>query len=813
MSIKIIVFTGLALVTIKSFAQQEIVEGTVKDINTKQPLTSCSIYSLEKKQGIATDSYGRFKMNVKEGDKLIVSFIGYQTDTVEIISEKTSYEILLKPTATSLEEVVVTGSTKAALIKENPISISLITPKMIEHSNENNIIDVLAKNTPGLNALKTGPNISKPFIRGLGYFRVLTLYDGVRQEGQQWGDEHGLEVDSYNIDKAEVVKGPASLIYGSDALAGVVSLMPSIPKNSDGKMNNRWLSEYQSNNGLVGNGFRISSGSNHWLWAVRGSLRIAKNYSNKIDGRVYNTSFQEKNLSALIGYKSSTGFSHFNVTLYDNLQGIPDGSRDSLTRKFTKQIDEGTEDEIKNRPIVSTTELDSYSLSPLHQRIQHYRVYVNNHYQINKGDLNLLLAASQNIRREYNHPTIPQQAGMYVRLNTLNYSLRYNLPWSSTLESSLGITGMLQNNKVKDATDFPIPDFSLADFGVSITSQWKKEKWIVSGGIRMDARSLHFPDFYIAKNSATEFFKHVSIPDTAGATLQFKELEKYFYGFSTSIGTTFQWNEHINLKANIARGYRAPNIAEIASNGLDPGAHIHYLGNRSFVPEFNWQEDVGIFATFSSITTSISFFNNNIQNYIYLNQVTDANGNPITDAQGNKTFQYQQSSAQLYGLEASLILKPKFISGFSFNNQFALCYGYNRNPIYENKKQQGEYLPFIPPARLVSSINQEFKIKSKWISDVNAMIEMDLNTTQNRYLALYNTETKTSGYALVNINAGATFFKNWQLQFQVNNLFDAVYQSNMSRLKYFEYYLYSPNGHYGIYGMGRNFCVKVIVNF
>lgn len=79
------------------------------------------------------------------------------------------------------------------------------------------------KNVPGLNAVKTGSNISKPFIRGLGYNRVLTLYDGIRQEGQQWGDEHGIEVDAYNMDHAEVIKGPASLMYGSDALAGVVS--------------------------------------------------------------------------------------------------------------------------------------------------------------------------------------------------------------------------------------------------------------------------------------------------------------------------------------------------------------------------------------------------------------------------------------------------------------------------------------------------------------------------------------------------------------------------------------------------------------
>src|SRR6202011_35438 len=112
--------------------------------------------------------------------------------------------------------------------------------------------------------------------------------------------------------------------------------------------------------------------------------------------------------------------------------------------------------------------------------------------------------------------------------------------------------------------------------------------------------------------------------------------------------------ENISLKINIARGYRSPNITEIASNGLDPGAHIIYLGNRDFVPEFSWQQDLGISGDFTGLTASLSVFNNYVQHYIYLELRTNGQGNPLTDAQGNKTFQYQQASAQLYGAEALL---------------------------------------------------------------------------------------------------------------------------------------------------------------
>ena len=489
-------------------AQYRTITGIIKDMETKEPLPFCSIALRNSITGTNTDIEGKFKINIPlsiANPQLIVSYLGYKTDTIKIVPSINNYTVFLTQTQSVMNEVVITGVSKATLIRENPVHIISISAKEIEQTNESNIIDALVKNAPGLNAVKTGPNISKPFIRGLGYNRVLTLYDGVRQEGQQWGDEHGIEVDAYNIERAEVIKGPASLMYGSDALAGVVSLMPSKPQISDVKENGRFFSEFQSNNGLFGNGLRFSLGSKHWSYSLAVSYRIAKNYSNAIDGRVYNTGFQETNASGSILHATQSGYSNFNLTLYDNLQGIPDGSRDSLTRKFTKQIYEGTNDQIKDRPIVSDAELNSYQLSPLHQHIQHYRIYSNNHYNVGKGDVDFLLAFQQNIRREYNHPTDPQQAGMFVRLNTLSYGFRYNAPSILNTEISVGINGMYQNNLNKNATDFPIPDYNLIDFGSYIFAKWKYKKWTISGGVRYDIRYLQGNNFYTRKDTDYRF--------------------------------------------------------------------------------------------------------------------------------------------------------------------------------------------------------------------------------------------------------------------------------------------------------------------
>lgn len=803
------------------FAQQKVISGVVEDDSNGQPLSYSSVFVAQSTLGAGTNEKGQFTLSIPQPltrSGLVASCMGYKSDTITLRADVSYYIIRLKPVPGALNEIVVTGVSRATLARENPVPVVSVSKIKIEQATESNVIDVLVKNVPGLNAVKTGPNISKPFIRGLGYNRVLTLYDGIRQEGQQWGDEHGIEVDAYNIDRAEVVKGPSSLIYGSDAVAGVVGLMPAMPATiHDPKLYGQYSSEYQSNNGLIGNGMRLFFNRGRWGYALGGSYRIAKNYTNAVDGRVYNTGFRETNASGTVKYNGNKGYSSLSFTMYNNLQGIPDGSRDSLTRQFTYQTQEGNADDIKSRPVVPDAVLKSYQLSPLHQHIQHYRVYSRNNYQLGAGNFDFLLAFQQNIRREYNHPTDPDQAGMFVQLNTVNYSMDYHLPLKAHVELSTGINGMYQNNSSKDATDFPIPDYNLFDAGIYGFIKWKYQQWTFSGGLRYDRRYLSGRNMYLSVDPATGFNRQVTGAGITGANLQFPAFNKDFHGLSFSMGATYALSEHVSMKANLARGYRAPSITELASNGLDPGAHIIYLGNKTFQPEFSLQEDIGIEISVKDIAASLSGFNNNISNYIYLAQEVDASGNPIVDAQGNKTYKYQQARAQLFGLEATLNLHPAVLKGFSWDNALSVTYGFNRKVTYQDKGVGGEYLPLIPPLRLLSSINWDLELRSTLLSTLNLKAEADMSAAQNRYLALNNTETATPGYVLFNVAAGTKLHyssrHSVQLQLQVNNLFDLAFQSNLNRLKYFEYYAASPNGRSGIYNMGRNICFKTIFPF
>ncbi|OUJ75100.1 TonB-dependent receptor [Hymenobacter crusticola] len=819
-----VLFIGLLLST--SWQTVHAQHGTIRGRVTAEgeALEFVSVMLAGTALGATTSKQGHYQLAAVAPGKheLVFSFLGYDPQRVPVeVAEGQTIEVhaTLKPTTSKLGEVVVTGVSRTTEIKRSPVPIAVVSKREMNLNLNTNLIDAAVRGVPGLTAMTTGPNISKPFIRGLGYNRVLTLYNGLRQEGQQWGDEHGIEVDQYDIERVEVVKGPASLMYGSDAVAGVINMLPAQPSGPVGKLRGDVVSEYHTNNGLIGTSLGLSYRQPAWHYAFRASQKTAANYQNRVDGRVYGTAFKELNLSGTVGVNKSWGYSHWYATAYHNQQEIPDGSRDSLSRRFTKQVFESDLDDIKNRPLVTEDGLRSYSIGALHQLIKHYRIFTRSQVRLGQHELNVLLGAQQNFRYEFNHPTAPQQAGLAVALTTYTYDLRYNLPAWQGLETTLGVNGMAQLNRNRNATDFPIPDYSLFDLGSYVFLKKSFGKLDLSGGARYDTRRLAWDDFYVGPNAATGFDQQVSAQEAAGAAPQFPALRKWFRGVSGSVGATYGLSERLLVKANVARGYRAPNITEVGSNGLDPGAHIVYLGNRNFQPEFSLQQDLGLLAYLPNLDASVEVFHNNIQHYIYQAKLYDATGQPVVIVPDNTTYQYQQAAARLYGLEASLKLHPRAVKWLLFDNSLAFVHGLNRNQLLrEQHGSAARYLPFMPPLRTRSEIRVTLAKPTGYLAQTYVHIGLEAVAAQNRFYAVDNTETATPGYALWSLGAGTTFVnkqaKPWlQLFVQLDNVFDKAYQSNLNRLKYFEYYTGSPTGRSGIYNMGRNASLKIIVPF
>lgn len=782
--------------------------GSVEDSSTGKPILSATVYIADLRLGAIADADGHYRFsNLPSGTYLVeVHAIGYSTITRNV-SVAGAVEVNFKLLQQYVEEspVVITGLSKATQIRRSPVPIVMVNHASIVDNLSSNIIDAIAK-VPGVSTLTTGPNVSKPFIRGLGFNRILTLYDGVRQEGQQWGDEHGIEVDQYGIDHVEIIKGPASLTYGSDALAGVVNLIPT-PPAPDGKVIGDVQAEYQTNNGMVGGSGMIGGSHNGFEWMGRVSHKQATNYRNKIDGRVYGTAFNENDATLSLGLHRSFGYSHLNLSLYDDLQEIPDGSRDSVSRKFTKQI---TEDDLY-RPIVSDAELKSYHITPVHQHVQHYRIYSSNNFVVGNGRIAVNLGFQRSVRREYSHPELPEIPGLFLQLNSYVYDLKYFFPSFNGWELTTGINGMYQQNKVTNGTEFIIPDYHQFDLGPFAMIKKTFDRLDISGGVRYDSRAFSNRALYTAENPVTHFDMPVYGEDTAGASRPFSNYHHVFSGISGSLGATYAFSKKFSAKLNISRGYRSPNISEISSNGVHPGTGIFQVGNPSFKPEFSLQEDAGL--TFNSryAVINLSVFYNVISNYIFNEKILAADGRDslLSD---NMVYSFKQGKAALYGGEASVDIHP--IKPLHFENSISLVYGDLLGAPGIKKNDSNRYLPFITPVHGSSELKYDFENQSLHLVNGFVKIEAAWYAAQNRVFLEGNTETPTPGYTLINVGAGAGFTNKKNrtvvnVYLMANNLFDVAYQDHLSRLKYMEPYPDDPRPEHGIYNMGRNLSLKL----
>jgi len=223
MKTKNVLLLFLFLFIVKFSFSQEL-SGKVLDKETKEPLIGAIIYISDLKTGAVTDIDGVYHLYHLPKQKFLVQvkLMGYATITVNIdFSVESKKDFLMLSSAIEGNEVVITGTAVTSDNERNSTSVVVVDKNKLLTEPALNIIDVIA-HIPGISQITTGDNVSKPVIRGLGYNRIVILNEGVRQEGQQWGDEHGIEIDKYSAERIEILKGPSSLLYGSDAMGGVI---------------------------------------------------------------------------------------------------------------------------------------------------------------------------------------------------------------------------------------------------------------------------------------------------------------------------------------------------------------------------------------------------------------------------------------------------------------------------------------------------------------------------------------------------------------------------------------------------------------
>jgi iron complex outermembrane receptor protein len=699
-------------------AQNKVV-GTISDKQNKS-ISGVNISIPELHKETVSDENGKYVLNnLPSGNfKITFSFIGFesQTKTFSSNQKEIKIDVVLEETVHQMDEVIISTAFNKVQ-SQNVMKVEHQSMKSLQQKGTSTLIEGLAT-IPGVSQVSTGTSIGKPVIRGLSGNRVLVYSQGVRLENQQFGEEHGLGLNDAGIESVEVIKGPASLLYGSDAIGGVLYFNPekfAAPNTVNGNFSQKLFSNTNGSNSSIG----VKASSENLKFLARGSYNTHADYKIPNENRVTNTRYNETDFKTALGYSNSK----FTSTLRYNFNkldlGIPENgiAEQTSTKKTTypKQAVFATILSLNNTIFFKNSKIDA--------------------------DLGYI----SNDRSEFEDSDV---ANLHMKLKTYNYNVKYYLPKFGKFESIIGTQGMHQTN-VNSGEEYLIPDATTNDFGVFGTINYEWNKNVLQAGVRFDNRNV-------------TSIEHGILGDEG----YFQAIDKKFQSFNSSLGFKTNLKENIIFRLNLASGFRAPNLAELTSNGVHEGSNRYEIGNSNLKNEQNFQTDLNLEYRNPHFEIFVNGFYNHINNYIFI-----APNGVITN--GFDTYDYTQANANLYGGEAGIHFHPHPLDWLHITSSFETVTG---------KKQNGDNLPLIPANKWNNALKTEFK-STKFIKDGFAVLNVEYTLDQNNPNQF---ETKSNDYTLVNLGFGGkiTFGKiAFDMNLNANNLFDKTYISHLSRLK------------------------------
>ena len=706
--------------------------GNISGEDSNTSLEQVSVYLPQLEKGTVTGSNGEFTMNnLPIGTyKIIASYMGYQTysSTITLTQGTITLDIVLSPSAIEMEEVIV-STPFHKLQRENVMKVEQAAVESLRKMGAITLSDGIT-NIPGVESVSTGVGIGKPVIRGLSSNRVLVYSQSIRLENQQFGDEHGLGVSAAGIESVEVIKGPASLLYGSDALGGVLYLNPEQFANVNEVDADINLNYFTNTQGINANaGFKTSGEKFKFL--VRGAYTSHADYKTGNDLRVTNSRFNEFDLKTALGYQFGIFKTELRYNLNSSDLGIPE------------------EIEIQN--------LDRTPISP-YQEINSHILSSKNDLFFNNSSLRITLGYIFNSRKEFEEEEdtgIPSEdpanlePALDMQLSTFSYNVQYNLPSLGRLQTIAGVQGMRQENK-NFGEEVLIPDAITNDIGLLATSHIHFEKSDVQLGIRFDNRAIKGEE---TGNSGEEGY--------------IAQLDRNFNSFNAALGYRIDFFKNFIGRINLASGFRAPNLAELTSNGVHEGTNRFEIGNPNLTNEKNLQTDIALEYGSEHFEFFANGFYNKINDYIFI----EPNGEFVDN---NPVYNYIQQDANLYGGEIGFHFHPHPLDWLHVQSSFESVIGQLDND---------DYLPLIPANKLSNTIRLEFNNSHKWITDGYVFITLNTIFDQNKVAPF---ETSTEGYNLLNAGFGAglkLFKQDVELVVTALNILNKDYISHLSRLK------------------------------
>lgn len=691
-----------------------------------------------------TNSKGEFEFtNLNEGDYILKAIApGLKEEIFEfslVKGEVKEFNFSMQYYETLLDEVQIVSSS-LGLTERTPYNIQRIDAKNVSFRGAPSGIMAVLEKEPGVNSAEMGHGIAKPFIRGLGFSRVATIYQGNKLENHQWGADHGLGVSDVGVSNIDVIKGPASVLYGSGALGGVL-----VVKDDEhylqrkGKVSGQVSGTFNSTSlGYRGNASLGYFGESGFFFATDLAYESHADYKDGNNRIIGNSRFENNTLRLHSGYKSDKY--HGKISLTRNAQSLG--------------IIE--DDEMEN---TLASERNDRAMQLPFQEINDLLISYEHKWNFNENwrsdfDISYHLNERKEIEDDFD------DIDLGLMQSHLFYSARFVNKTNSNWVNTFGLQGSFVDMKnMENAEEILIPNAKYSENGVFFLSTYKRENHTFQGALRYDYR------YMIADaNQQNIIDEGYELPGSPAD----KTLDLNFGGITGSIGYSNYINKSHVLKVNLSSGFRSPDIAELLSNGPHPGTNRFEIGDVSFNREQSLQADVSWIYQKESFTLQSSIFSNYVDGYIYFQGTGDTLSN------GLEIWRFSQTNALLYGGEVKASYKP-------FTKQ-DLTINISGNFLRGDDLNNSRNLTFIPADRLGTGIDYKFKkIKSAAV-----FTEFNYVFRQNRP-GVY--EDNTNGYLLANIGAKKDFMLNknkLSIAITVNNLFNQTYFDHIGILRAFE---------------------------
>jgi iron complex outermembrane receptor protein len=723
-------FFCFLLATFTIVKAQNSIGGKISD-KSDLPLTGATIYFPELNKGTISDGYGNYELrDLPSGrHKIQFSFIGYKTIIQELELPDTILRrnVVLDLSAVEGQEIVVSGGYNSSQ-HENAVKIDILklnNPGLITSSNFTQSLQKI----PGIDMISKGSGVSKPVIRGLSMNDILVLNNGVRFENYQYSSHHPLGIDEFGIDEVEVIKGPASLLYGSDAIGGVLNFIREKPAPV-GTTRGDYTMQLFSNTLGLSNNLGIKGSSKRFFGGIRTGQKTNADFLQGGGSFAHNSRFNEYSINSFGGLAGKSGTYKINYDYSDQKLGLtePESIVETPGRGRNNKV--------------------YYQQFNTHLISSQNKLYFGKM----KFDIN---SSFQNT--ELSHFGIKGLSELQMKLSTVIYEAKLYLPSNNRSEYILGIQGVNQaNTNINNRETILLPNAvknNYSVFGLIQRSFFSRLK--IQLGTRYDYSALN------TLSVGTEGMEGYRMP-----------LEKKYGSFSGSIGIIYNFSREAILRSNLATGYRTPNLAELTSNGQHESRFES--GNQDLVPENSLEWDLSLHVHKDNITFDIACFYNQIHNYIFINPTGD------TTSSGIYIYHYNQNNSFLYGGEAGLHIHPMLVKWIHIEAGFSTVKGF---------QQDNTNLPFIPAKKLNTEIRGETN-KVPFIK--NGYIGVGINKAFDQKQTAPD-ETKTSGYTLFNTNIGGNIYSGkqvFQISIGCDNIFDKKYTDHLSTLK--EVKLFNP---------------------